>query len=36
LPHDRQRVMLDKAEKYGWSSDMLRRKVRESLEGVAQ
>lgn len=32
LPHDRQRVMLSKAEKYGWSSEVLRRKVRDSLE----
>jgi len=34
LPHEQQRVMLDKAEKYGWSSEVLRGKVRESLAGV--
>lgn len=31
LPHDRQRVMLEKAERYGWNSEVLRVKVRESL-----
>jgi hypothetical protein len=32
LPHDKQRVMLEKAERYGWSSEVLRIKVRELVE----
>ena len=31
LPHNRQQVMLEKAERYGWNSEVLRVKVRESL-----
>ena len=33
LPHARQRSMLKAAEKNGWNSDELRKKVRESLAG---
>lgn len=35
LSHDRQRLMLDKAEQYGWSSEVLRVKARDSLKDPA-
>jgi len=33
LPVDRQKVMLDRAEKYGWNSTVLQQKVREEVQG---
>ena len=30
LPHDRQRILLEKAEQFGWSSEVLRVKARDA------
>ena len=32
LPHDEQRIMLEKAERYGWSSEVVRVKSRQWVE----